>query len=95
MIGDLANPGLDIHGQRDDGTRRRLVAAGEQIYAVQYCKVRFRWFSSRDLDRAALEKGNRWKVHGSLRGQEVGTNDVLEAAISEDEDLGRGDCVAG
>ena len=58
------------------------MAADEQIYAVQYRKVRFRWFSSRNLDRAALEKG-RWKVHGSLRGQEVGTNDVLEAAISE------------
>jgi hypothetical protein len=70
------------------------VAAGEQIHAVQYRKVRFRWFSSRDLDRATLEKGNRWKVHGSLRGQEVGTNDVLEAAISEDERLRqRGDYV--
>jgi hypothetical protein len=65
------------------------VAAGEQIYAVQYRKVRFRWFSSRDLERAALEKGKQWKVHGSLRGQEVGTNDVLEAAISEDEDSDR------
>ena len=62
------------------------MAVGEQIYAVQYRKFRFRWFSSRDLDRAALEKGNRWKVHGSLRGQEVGTNDVVEATISDDED---------
>jgi hypothetical protein len=70
------------------------VATDEQIYAVQYRKVRFRWFSSRDLERAALEKGKQWKVHGSLRGQEVGTNDVLEAAISEDERLRqRGDYV--
>jgi hypothetical protein len=82
MIGDLADPALDIHGQRDDGTWRQFAAAGEQIYVVQYRKVRFRWFSSRDLDRAALEKG-RWKAHGSLRGQEVETSDALEAAISK------------
>lgn len=93
VIGDLADPALDIHGQRDDGTRRQFVAAGEQVYAVQYRKVRFRWFSSRDLDRAAL-KESRWKVHGNLRGQEVGTNDVLEAAISEDEDSDREETVS-
>src|SRR5947207_14007060 len=42
-IGDVADPGLDMHGRRDDDTRTQFVAAGEQIYAVQYRKVRFRW----------------------------------------------------
>jgi hypothetical protein len=89
MISDPADLALDIHSQRDDSTRRQFVAAGEQIYAVQYRKVRFGWFPSRDLDRAALEKG-RWTVHGSLRGQEVETSDVLEAAISKTASPDRG-----
>lgn len=63
------------------------MAAGEQVYAVQYRKVRFKWYSSRDLDRAALEKGSQWVVHGVVRGQ-VGTNDVLEATVS---DIGQSD----
>ena len=63
-----------------------FVAEGEQVSAVQYRKVQFKWYLSRDLDRAALEKGSRWKVHSSLRGQEIGTNDVVEAIISSDKD---------
>lgn len=38
------------------------------------------------MDSASLEKGSRWRVHGVIRGQEIGTNDVLEATISENED---------
>jgi hypothetical protein len=86
MVSGLADPALDIYRQSDHGLRKQFVAAGEQVYAVQYRKVRFKWYSSRDLDRAALEKGNRWKVYGSLRGQEVGANDVVEATISDDGD---------
>src|SRR2546421_10831249 len=84
MFDDLADPGLDIQRQHDHGLRKQFVAAGEQMYAVQYRKVQFKWYSSRDLNRTALEKGNRWKVYGSLRGQEVGANDVVEATISDD-----------
>jgi len=30
--------------------------------AIQYRKLKFKWFSSRTLESANLEKGNRWKV---------------------------------
>jgi hypothetical protein len=86
MVGNLADPAVTIQRQGDHGLRKQLVAPGEQVYAVQYRKVKFKWYSSRDLDRAALEKGSRWMVHGTVRGQEVGTNDVVEATISEEED---------
>lgn len=85
-VNDVADPALDIHRRHDDGVRKQFVAAGEQVYAVQYRKIWFKWYSSRDLDRAALEKGNRWKVHGTVRGQEVGTNDVIDAVTSDEED---------
>ena len=64
MFDDLADPGLDI--QRHS-LRKQFVAASERMYAVQYRKVQFKWYSSRDLNRAALEKGSRWKVHGITR----------------------------
>ena len=86
---DMADPSLDVHRHMDDGVRKQFVAAGEQIYAVQYRKIQFKWYSSRDLDRATLAKGNQWKVHATVRGQEVGTNDVIEATIADgdsDED---------
>ncbi len=51
---------------------------------MQYRKARFKWHSSRDLDRATLEKGSRWKTNNGLRG--LDGLDVVEATISEDED---------
>jgi hypothetical protein len=59
------------------------VAIGEQICAVQYRKVRFKWFSSRDLDTAALDKETRWKVYWNERGEETGTNDVVEVNLQD------------
>ncbi|KAL9595914.1 MAG: hypothetical protein Q9179_004796 [Wetmoreana sp. 5 TL-2023] len=75
-LSDIADPRVAANKIKEKGIQRRFVADGEQICAVQYRKVRFRWFSSRDLDAALLEKGNRWKiivpVHG-LRGHPLET----------------------
>jgi hypothetical protein len=38
-------------------------AIEEQVCTVQCRKVDFEWFRSRDLDKAALEKGHRWKFY--------------------------------
>ncbi|KAL8699325.1 MAG: hypothetical protein Q9201_006068 [Fulgogasparrea decipioides] len=77
-LSDIADPRVAANKIKEKGIQRRFVADGEQICAVQYRKVRFRWFSSRDLDAALLEKGNRWKMYWNIRGQEVGTNDIVE-----------------
>ena len=45
-------------------------------------------YLSQDMDSTFLEEGSRWRVHGVIQGQEIGTNDVLEATVSEDEDSG-------
>lgn len=37
-------------------------APGEQIYAIQYRKVEFKWLSSRNIDKASLERDNRWMI---------------------------------
>jgi len=69
-----------------DGGQRQFVAADEQVCAVQYRKVRFRWLSSRDLDLASLDK-NQWKIQWNVRGQETGTNDVVEAELQDELEL--------
>ncbi|KAL8364752.1 hypothetical protein RB595_003838 [Gaeumannomyces hyphopodioides] len=45
-------------------------AAGEQVFAVQYRKIRFSLFSAQKVDKAYLEKGNRWKSYLSTRAGE-------------------------
>lgn len=86
-LGDIADPGVAGNNLKKQGIQRRFIATGEQICAVQYRRIRFKWFSSRDLDRAVLEKENRWKIYWNIRGQEEGTNDVLEADLQDELEL--------
>jgi len=86
-LGDIADPGVAGSNIKKQGIQRQFVADGEQICAVQYRKVRFKWFSSRDLDTALLEKETRWKMYWNIRGQEIGTNDVVEVELHDELEL--------
>jgi len=86
-LDNVADPGVSSNSVNQRAIRRRFVATGEQICAVQYRKVRFKWFSSRDLDKALLESESRWKMYSNVRGQEVGTNDVVEVDLQDDLEL--------
>jgi hypothetical protein len=66
-LGDIADRGVAATSLKKQGIQRRFVATGEQICAVQYRKIRFKWFSSRDLDAAVLDKENRWKMYRIIR----------------------------
>ncbi|ROV90646.1 hypothetical protein VMCG_10032 [Cytospora schulzeri] len=48
--------------------RTSFVAPGEQVFAVQYHKVRISWLSGRDVKNTYLESGNRWKVYLGGKG---------------------------
>jgi hypothetical protein len=66
----------------------------KQIRAIQYRKVDFEWFRSRDLDRASLEKSSRWKIYWGTRdeeysGDEEDADDVLEAKLMGVFECGR------
>lgn len=78
-----------IGGGREVGKKykRSFAAIGEQIYAVQYRKLKFKWFSSRSIKSSFLEPNNRWKICSEVRGdEEEGEDDVVEVEISEDGD---------
>ena len=86
-MADVLGTGVADHNRHDQRVQRRFVATGEQIGAVQYRKVRFRWFSSRDLDKATLDKENRWKIYWNVRGQETANDDILEADLQDELEL--------
>jgi hypothetical protein len=85
--------GVEVAGGR--GRSLRITAMEEQVCAVQYRKVDFEWFRSRDLDKTSLENGNRWKFYWGTRdeeysGDEEDADDVLGAKLMgslKDEDM--------
>lgn len=67
--------------------------SGEHIYAIQYRKLRFSWYSSRDIKKSFLEPNNRWKIfwEPGTRGAESEDeeeDDVLEVDFTDDFELG-------
>lgn len=58
-VGSVADPLVEMYRQEDHLVHKQFMPPDEQGYAVQYCKVRFKCYSSRDLDCAAPEKGSR------------------------------------
>jgi hypothetical protein len=50
--------------------------------------VVYRWFSSRNIDKATLERENRWKTINALRDLEEWEeeDDVLEVDLEEEVD---------
>lgn len=87
-VGNALDTSVGGHQQKGKGVQRQFVASGEQICAIQFRKVRFKWFSSHNLDSAFLQKENRWKVYWDNRGQDVGTDDVVEADLQDDLEMG-------
>lgn len=65
-----------------------FVATGEQIYAVQYRKLKFRWFSSRKVEKSCLEHRNRWKIASAeLRAddsEDEEDEDVLDVDLTDE-----------
>jgi hypothetical protein len=45
-LGSVADPAVEVHRQEDHLLHKQLMAPGEQVYAVQYRKVRFKWYST-------------------------------------------------
>lgn len=79
--------GLEVGGGlarvAGDGQRVGYKAAGEQVFAVQYRKVRFSRFSSNKADKAYLEKGSHWKSYLSTRAGGEESEDVIAAEVAE------------
>ncbi|KAF3012604.1 hypothetical protein E8E14_007927 [Neopestalotiopsis sp. 37M] len=65
----------------------------DQIFAVQYRKLCFGWFSRKKIDDARLEEGNKWRMYIGGRGEEEQAEQ--DVSVGLDDDLGELDHSTG
>lgn len=90
-LGGIFDPAAAGHQRALDGAKTQFVAPGEQICAVQYCKVTYRWWHSKTMDNLQLSKVWWWTAQESWRRASVDEAkdepDILEVEIEELERL--------
>ncbi len=59
---NVADPGLGGFRGGIEDEQGQFTAPGEQIYAVQYRKVRCRWFARNKVDEMTLAKKTWWEI---------------------------------
>ena len=63
VLARLAPMGLDVGGgskvSKDPTASSEFSAAGECIWALQYRQIKFKWYSSKKMENAALETKTR------------------------------------
>ncbi|KAK2750081.1 hypothetical protein FQN57_004573 [Myotisia sp. PD_48] len=81
---NLTDVGLGgFSGHRNDEARQ-FIAAGEQICAVQYCKVRCRWFTRDKLDKLTLTNKTWWERYDKPRNVQSETEDSVEVELLDE-----------
>jgi hypothetical protein len=88
-FGEVIDPSIKAGHQRSQAGQLSFTAVGEQICSVQYRKVQFKWYTSRELHDKPLGP-NKWKTYWTFRGQ---TDDMVEVDLQDDLKLGDEDGV--
>jgi len=88
---NVADPGLGGFRGRIEDEQRQFIAPGEQIYAVQYRKVRCRWFAGNKVDEMTLAKKSWWERYDRPRYLQSEIEDIIEVELEEDEIALEGD----
>ena len=88
---NVADTGLGGFCGRIEDEQRQFIAPGEQIYAVQYRKVRCRWFAGNKVDEMTLAKKTWWERYDRPRYLQSEIEDIIEVELEEDEITLEGD----
>jgi hypothetical protein len=88
---NVTDPGLGGFRGRIEDEQRQFIAPGEQIYAVQYRKVRCRWFAGNKVDEMTLAKKTWWERYDRPRYLQSEIEDIIEVELEEDEIALEGD----
>ena len=80
---NIADPGLSGFRDHIEDEQRRFIAPGEQVYAVQYRKVRWRWFTSNKVDEMTLAKKAWWERYDRPRYLESESEDMIEVELED------------
>jgi hypothetical protein len=88
---NVADAMIGVSGNATSKREQSWSTTGELVFAVQYRKIQFNWYFRRQVESSFLEKGNRWQVLWDTRGdsmeQDEAEEDVLEAVMTDDEEL--------
>ncbi|KAI7970733.1 hypothetical protein EIK77_007913 [Talaromyces pinophilus] len=85
-LGNVLDPSVGRAKDKAVTSYRSYNTDGEVVYAVQYCRVKFKWFSSNKVGSSSLGP-TRWKVHWGVRdAQEMDEDDIIEAELVEDSE---------
>ncbi|EFQ99579.1 hypothetical protein MGYG_02591 [Nannizzia gypsea CBS 118893] len=81
---NFVDSGIGGFCSRVEHEYRLFKAPGEQIYAVQYRKVAWRWFSSKKADEMTLAKKACWKRYDGPRSLHDEHDDIIEVELEGD-----------
>ena len=85
-LGGVLDPGISNTKHEMRAVARKFHSDGEMVYAVQYCKINFKWYSSKNIEKSALGP-TKWKIHWGVRTmEELDEEDIVEAELNEDFD---------
>ena len=88
--GELLDVGVGAGNSRIKGQSEAYLAPGEQIYALCYREITFKWFEKRDVDSAFLKESNRWIMVDDNRsaGNNEEEEEVVEVLLREEGEAG-------
>ncbi|KAE8168055.1 hypothetical protein BDV40DRAFT_252309 [Aspergillus tamarii] len=86
-LGGLTDLSVGRSRDHSENLEVQFEAPGEQIVAVQYRKVKFRFLSSRNVDMAALNKVARWKRYDRPRYLHSEAEDTVEVELEDQLEL--------
>ncbi|OQV09887.1 hypothetical protein CLAIMM_13964 [Cladophialophora immunda] len=80
---EVVDPSVTAERQQRHTGAQGFLAKGEQVGAIQYRKIQFKWFGRRELHDRPLGD-NMWETYLTFRGQ---TDDIVEVNLEDDLEL--------
>lgn len=78
-IGGITDPEISAKIENSQTSSVKFVATGERVCAFQYRKLKFRWFSRKNIGRANLSKEQWWHTVKSSRNMQAGPDARADA----------------
>jgi hypothetical protein len=85
-LSTILDSGIGVDRLIHNAAKSSYDSPGENVFAVQYRKVKYEWFNGKSVDTAFLERGNRWIVQGGYRNtleEEEDDEDTIVADLAE------------
>jgi hypothetical protein len=82
-LGNALDIQISAGNTKGTDTAASFVAVGERTVRVEYRKIQFRRFYSRDSGSACLESGSRWKTYATSRTSDG--PDGVEVSLEESD----------